>query len=93
MNKPNLPVLFVLAVTLVCCVWPSSAVARFYSRSSFKNATRLEDSCEEKTEFKCKTLNKCIKKYQVCDGHNDCDDKSDEISCECNNCSFILFSL
>ena len=43
----------------------------------------IKESCDENTEFKCTSFNKCIKKYQVCDGFNDCQDKSDENHCPC----------
>lgn len=42
-----------------------------------------KNSCDNSTEFKCASFNKCIKKYQVCDGFKDCEDKSDENHCKC----------
>jgi hypothetical protein len=37
--------------------------------------------CNRNFEFKCKTNDKCIPIYDVCDSIEHCDDKSDELNC------------
>lgn len=40
-------------------------------------------NCSNDSEFRCETNFKCINKQQVCDGYQDCADKSDETKCTC----------
>lgn len=47
-------------------------------------------NCTSK-EIKCNKTSKCIRTYQVCDGYNDCSDKSDETNCSCNYLEFNFF--
>jgi len=40
----------------------------------------LSVACDE-SEFECHTSGLCIPEDYVCDGDDDCEDKSDEINC------------
>lgn len=50
-----------------------------------------DETCVGDDVFRCKVTGFCISKYQVCDGHNDCNgiqtDKSDEQNCSAHVCS------
>ncbi|GBO02509.1 hypothetical protein AVEN_43959-1 [Araneus ventricosus] len=64
------------------------SIAEFRRWQSLKknpeNGTRV--FCNIFEEFKCHDYSKCVSKYQLCDGNKDCDDGSDEASCDGENC-------
>jgi len=50
-----------------------------------------EHTCPQEN-FACSDSNKCISKFWVCDGDNDCDDKSDENPGLCESCLASQFA-
>ena len=54
------------------------------------NAGRLQ--CSLQTERLCDDGKKCIKRWNYCDGTVDCDDGSDENSCQVSSttCKFVM---
>ena len=46
-------------------------------------AMMAKTACDE-DEATCSS-GQCIERSRLCDGHNDCDDASDELSCQCTH--------
>ncbi|CAL1262093.1 unnamed protein product, partial [Larinioides sclopetarius] len=82
-------VITTLAILLsTFAVLTAISIAEFRREQSLKNnpeiGTRL--FCNPFKESKCLDNSTCIPLYRMCDGNNDCDDGSDEASCDGENC-------
>ncbi|GFT81122.1 relaxin receptor 1 [Trichonephila clavipes] len=70
--------MLVFLLVLFCCVNHSAAFLQVESSSS--NAQDIEPHCP-KGQFPCNNSDTCVEQRKNCDGHNDCEDGSDEMGC------------
>ncbi|XP_051883463.1 low-density lipoprotein receptor-related protein 2a [Pristis pectinata] len=58
-----------------------------YSDEPYEECHGPDYTCDNHTEFSCRTNYRCVPKWAVCNGNNDCRDNSDEQNCENLSCN------
>ncbi|KAF8770518.1 Low-density lipoprotein receptor-related protein like [Argiope bruennichi] len=81
----RIAIITVLLSTITVLSAITVAEIRGVPRSSI-NSDNSSVFCNPFTEFKCYNDSKCISKYLACDGKKDCEDDSDEQTCNVANC-------
>ncbi|GFS75354.1 relaxin receptor 1 [Nephila pilipes] len=73
-----------LVFLLVLFCWVNHSAAFLQVESSSTNVQEIEPRCP-KGQFPCNNSDTCVEQRKNCDGHNDCEDGSDEMGCADHN--------